>query len=196
MDARTPDATSTSKAQSDKQSMPPPSCIPQHTPGSPQNQMPPLPSPSWNLPPDPSHGVVVQPEPLFYPQSSQLISDGPSGSPEVGRAKARDRTPLFYPLSQLSQADKEVIRASGLGIEDMNQYELEAMFEGEGEEVDFEFTASQNLTNMEGGDSAMLSVDDPESFELVEDIGTELGPTQDNVGGRKVGFNILWRAEC
>lgn len=196
MDARTPDATSTSKAQSDKQSMPPPSCIPQHTPGSPQNQMPPLPSPSWNLPPDPSHGVVVQPEPLFYPQSSQLISDGPSGSPEVGRAKARDRTPLFYPLSQLSQADKEVIRASGLGIEGMNQYELEAMFEGEGEEVDFEFTASQNLTNMEGGDSAMLSVDDPESFELVEDIGTELGPTQDNVGGRKVGFNILWRAEC
>jgi cell cycle checkpoint control protein RAD9A len=80
-----------------------------------------------------------------------------------------------------------------LGIEDMNQYELEAMLEGEGEEVDFEFAASQN---MEGGDSAMLSVDDPESFELVEDIGTELGPTQDNVGGRKVGLNILWRAEC
>lgn len=182
MDARTPDATSTSKAQSDKRSMPPPSYVPQHTPGSPQNEMPPLPSPSWNLPPDPSHGVVVQPEPLFYPQSSQLLSDGPSGSPEVGRAKARDRTPLFYPLSQLSQADKEVIRASGLGIEDMNQYELEAMLEGEGEEVDFEFAASQN---MEGGDSAMLSVDDPESFELVEDIGTELGPTQDNVGGRK-----------
>jgi cell cycle checkpoint control protein RAD9A len=143
--------------------------------------------------PDPSHGVTVQPEPLFYPQPSQLSSDGPSGSPEVGRVKARDQTPLFYPFSQLSQVDKEVIRASGLGIEDMNQDELEAMLEGEGEEVDFEFAASQNLTNMERGDSAMLSADDPESFELIEN--TELGPTQDGVGGKKVGFVILWRAE-
>ncbi|KAG1839043.1 Rad9-domain-containing protein [Suillus subalutaceus] len=193
MDACTPDVTSTSKAQSDVRSMPPPSYIPQHTPGSPRNQTPPHPSPSWNLPPDPSHGVTVQPKPLFYPQSSQLLSDGPSGSPEVGRAKARDRTPLFYPLSQLSQADKEVIRASGLGIEDMNQDELEAMLEGEGEEVDFEFVASQNLTNMEDRDSVMLSADDdPESFELVEGIGTELGPTQDDVGGRKKAFQPLF----
>lgn len=193
MDVRTPDVTATSKAQNDARSMPPPSYIPQHTSGSPLNQMPPLPSPSWNLPPDPSHGVTVQLEPLFYPQSSQLLSDGPSGSPEVGRAKARDRTPLFYPLSQLSQADKEVIRASGLGIEDMNQDELTEMLEGEGEEVGFEFAASQSLTNMEDADSTMLSVDDdPESFELVEDIGTELGPTQDDVGGRKKVFQPLF----
>jgi len=193
VDVRTPDATSTSKAHSDIRSMPPPSYVPQHTSGSPRNQMSPLPSPSWNLPPDPSHEVTVQPEPLFYPQSSQLLSDGPSGSPEVGRAKARDRTPLFYPLSQLSQADKEVIRASGLGIEDMNQDELEAMLEGEGEEVDFEFAPSQNLTNVEDGDSAMLSADgDPENFELFEGIGTELGPTQDDVGGRKKTFQPLF----
>ncbi|KAG1742819.1 Rad9-domain-containing protein [Suillus lakei] len=192
MDARTPDATSTSKAQSDARSMPPPSYIPQHTSGSPQNQMLLFPSPSWNLPPDLSRGVTVEPEPLFYPQSSQLISDGPSGSPEVGRAKARDRTPLFYPLSQLSQADKELIRASGLGIENMNQDELEAMLEGEGEEVDFEFAASQNLTNVKDGDSAMLSDDNPESFELVEDTGTEFGPTQDDVGGRKKAFQPLF----
>ncbi|KAG2145992.1 Rad9-domain-containing protein [Suillus bovinus] len=193
MDAPIPDATSTSKAQNDARSMPPPSYIPQHTPDSPRNQMPPLPSPSWNLPLDPSHGVTAQPEPLFYPQSSQLLSDGPSESPEVGRAKAQDRTPLFYPLSQLSQADKEVIRASGLGIEDMNQDELEAMLEGEGEEVGFEFAASQSLTNVEDEDSAMLSAnDEPESFELVEDIGTVLGPTQDDVGGRKKAFQPLF----
>jgi cell cycle checkpoint control protein RAD9A len=96
-------------------------------------------------------------------------------------------------LSQLSQADKEVIRASGLGIEDMNQDELEAMLEGEGEEVDFEFAPSQNLTNVEDGDSAMLSADgDPENFELFEGIGTELGPTQDDVGGRKKTFQPLF----
>jgi cell cycle checkpoint control protein RAD9A len=85
-----------------------------------------------------------------------------------------------------------------LGIEDMNQDELEAMLEGEGEEVDFEFAPSQNLTNVEDGDSAMLSADgDPENFELFEGIGTELGPTQDDVGGRKkVCFAIPWRAEC
>ncbi|KAG0707339.1 Rad9-domain-containing protein [Suillus ampliporus] len=191
MDAHTPDATSTSKAQSDARSMPPPSYIPQHTPGSPQNQKPPLPSPSWNLPPDTSHGVPVEPEPLFY--TSQLLSDGPSGSPEVGRATARARTPLFYPLSQLSQADKEVIRGSGLGIENMNQYELEAMLEGEGEEVDFGFAASQNLINVEDGDSSMLLADDdPESLELFEDTNTEFGPTQDDVGGKKKAFQPLF----
>ncbi|KAG2078976.1 hypothetical protein BDR04DRAFT_1086026 [Suillus decipiens] len=193
IDAHTPNTTSTSRAQSDVRSMPPPSYIPQHTPGSPQNQMPPLPSPSWNLPSDPSYGVTVQPEPLFYPQSSQSLSDGPSGSPEIGRAKARDRTPLFYPLSQLSQADKEVIRASGLGIEDMNQDELEEMLEGEGEEVEFEFAASQNLTNVENGDSVMISADDDtKSFGLVEGIGTELGPTQDDIGRRKKTFQPLF----
>ncbi|KAG2150578.1 Rad9-domain-containing protein [Suillus clintonianus] len=190
MDVHTPSA---SKARSDARSMPPPSYIPQHTPGSEQNQGPPLPSPSWNLPPDLSREIPVEPEPLFYPQFSQLLSDGPSGSPEVGRAKPQDRTPLFYPLSQLSQADKEVIRASGLGIENMSQNELKEMLEGEGEEVDFEFAASQNLINVEDGDSAILSAyDDPESLELVEDTGTEFGPTQDNVGGRKKAFRPLF----
>ena len=199
MDASTP--TSTSKAQSDAQSMPPPSYIPQRTPGSSQNQKPPVPSPSmnhqaslsWNYPPNLSGGVAVEPEPLFYTQSSQLLPDRPSGSPEVGRATARDRTPLFYPLSQLSQADEEVIRASGLGIENMNKDELEAMLEGEGEEVAFDFAPSQNLTKVEDEDSAMLAADDdPESFELVEDTGTEYGPTQGDFGGRKkVGFCTL-----
>ncbi|KAG1797954.1 hypothetical protein EV424DRAFT_1590443 [Suillus variegatus] len=102
----------------------------------------------------------------------------------------------YYRMGQagaLKWADKEVIRASGLGVEDMNQDELTEMLEGEGEEVGFEFAASQSLTNMEDADSTMLSADDdPESFELVEDIGTELGPTQDDVGGRKKVFQPLF----
>lgn len=198
MDARTPDVASTSKAQSDTRSMPPPSYVPQHAPGSSRNSPIPASSmnnshlPSWNLLSNPiSGGVTMEPEPLFYTDSSQLLSDEPS--PEVGRATARSRTPLFYPLSQLSQADEEVIRASGLGIEYMDKDELVAMLEGEGEEVNFDFAASQGLIKVEDGDSAMLSADDPESLELVEDSSTEFGPTQDDVGGRKkVDFSILW----
>jgi cell cycle checkpoint control protein RAD9A len=146
--------------------------------------------PSWNLLSNPgSGGVTVEPEPLFYTESSQLLPDEPSA--EVGRATARDRTPLFYPLSQLSQADEEVIRGSGLGIENMNKDELEAMLEGEGEEVTFDFAGSENLIKVEDADSAMLSGDEPESLELV-DTSTEFGPTQDDMGGRKkVGFAIL-----
>ncbi|OAX43299.1 hypothetical protein K503DRAFT_789596 [Rhizopogon vinicolor AM-OR11-026] len=167
MDAHTP---STSKAQSDTRSMPPPSYVPQQTPGSSRNQNSPVPAPSMNGP--------------HLPSWKQ--------SPEVGRATARDRTPLFYPLSQLSQADEAVIRASGLGIENMNKAELEAMLEGEGEEVMFDFVGSPNLTKVEDEDSAMFSADDPESFELVEDTSTEFGPTQDDVGGRKKAFQPLF----
>ena len=199
-DARTPDAASTSKTQSDARSMPPPSFVPQRTPGSSQNLPAPTPSmnnphpPSWNLLSNPiSGGVTVEPDPLFYAESSQLLSDEPS--PEVGRATARNKTPLFYPLSQLSQAAEEVIRASGLGIENMDKDELDAMLEGDGEEVNFDFSASQGLMKVDDGDSAMLS-DDPESLELVDDSSTEFGPTQDDLGGRKkVGLAILW-GEC
>lgn len=194
----TPDAASSSRAQSDARSMPPPSYVPQHAPGSSQNQKSPAlaPSmndpnlPSWNLLSNPgSGGVTVEPEPLFYTDSSQLLSDEPSA--EVGRATARDRTPLFYPLSQLSQADEEVIRGSGLGIENMDKDELEAMLEGEGEEVTFDFAGSEKLIKVDDEDSTMLSGDEPESLELV-DTSTEIGPTQDDMGGRKkVGFTIL-----
>ncbi|KAJ8587447.1 hypothetical protein M405DRAFT_863720 [Rhizopogon salebrosus TDB-379] len=197
-DAHTPDVASTSRAQSDTRSMPPPSYVPQHTTDSSRDQNSPVPAPSmnnnppsWNFLSNPaSGGVNVDPEPLFYADSSQLLSGGPS--PEMGRATARDRTPLFYPLSQLSQTDEEVIRASGLGIENMDRDELEAMLEGEGEEVDFDFGASQNLIKVEDGDSAMLSADDPESLELVEDSSIEFGPTQDDVGGRKKAFQPLF----
>ncbi|KAG1855544.1 hypothetical protein C8R48DRAFT_768916 [Suillus tomentosus] len=111
--------------------------------------------------------------------SSARVKAAKQGEKEREQAKDRE--------------DKEVIRASGLGVEDMNQDELTEMLKGEGEEVGFEFAASQSLTNMEDADSTMHSADDdPESLELVEDIGTELGPTQDDVGGRKKVFQPLF----
>ncbi|KAJ7045466.1 Rad9-domain-containing protein [Mycena alexandri] len=63
---------------------------------------------------------------------------------------SRVREPLFLPtssqpLSQLSAADEQVIRGTGLGIEDMNAEELAMMLEGEGEEVAFD-TGSQVST--------------------------------------------------
>lgn len=53
--------------------------------------------------------------------------------------RKQTQPPLFFPGSQLSQADQTAIRESGLGIEDMGAEELEAMLEGEGEEVAFDF---------------------------------------------------------
>jgi len=65
--------------------------------------------------------------------------------------------------SQMSEADEQVLRETGLGIEDMNAEELEMMLEGDGEEV--EFTGSQmppeqdsNADDMEFG--ATQSSDD------------------------------------
>ncbi|KAJ7497250.1 Rad9-domain-containing protein [Mycena latifolia] len=49
---------------------------------------------------------------------------------------SRSREPLFLPMSsQLSAADEQIIRDTGLGIENMNTEELEMMLEGDGEEV-------------------------------------------------------------
>ncbi|KAJ7703243.1 Rad9-domain-containing protein [Mycena rosella] len=48
---------------------------------------------------------------------------------------SRKREPLFLPMSsQLSAADEQILRDTGLGIEDMNAEELEMMLEGDGEE--------------------------------------------------------------
>jgi cell cycle checkpoint control protein RAD9A len=58
----------------------------------------------------------------------------------------RDREPLFLPVSsQLSVADQEAIKASGLGIEDMGPEEVAAMLEGDGDEVGLDF-GSQAFT--------------------------------------------------
>jgi cell cycle checkpoint control protein RAD9A len=115
----------------------------------------------------------------------------PPANPSFSHTQ-HSREPLFLPgSSQLSVADEEAIRASGLGIESMDAEELQAMLEGDGEEVAFDF-ASQRSANADykmpdrgrgDGDSFGTGTmykegpDDPDSFELLVDE-TELAPTQ------------------
>ena len=76
----------------------------------------------------------------------------------------RKNEPLFLPSSQMSAADEELLRSTGLGIEAMDAQELADILEGEGEEVDF--------SHMSQPPKALhdeMQVDGPESFELVED---------------------------
>ena len=84
----------------------------------------------------------------------------------------RKNEPLFLPSSQMSAADEELLRSTGLGIENMDAQELADMLEGEGEEVDFSYV-SQPPKNFKKLDKNVLhdemQVDGPESFELVED---------------------------
>jgi cell cycle checkpoint control protein RAD9A len=76
-------------------------------------------------PPVPQRSSKSQHEERFDAQ----MTPGPS----------RNREPLFLPMSsQLSAADEQMIRDTGLGIEDMNAEELEMMLEGDGEEVVFD----------------------------------------------------------
>jgi cell cycle checkpoint control protein RAD9A len=84
----------------------------------------------------------------------------------------RKNEPLFLPSSQMSAADEELLRSTGLGIEAMDAQELADMLEGEGEEVDFSYM-SQPPKDFKTVDKNALhdemQVDGPESFELVED---------------------------
>ncbi|KAG5647049.1 hypothetical protein DXG03_001419 [Asterophora parasitica] len=88
----------------------------------------------------------------------------------------RGKEPLFLPSSQAS-VHEEVLRSTGLGIENMDADELEAMLEGDAEEVTFDF-ASQD-PNYQKPDEAQ----DPESFEL-EDDAAEIPPTQNSGDSR------------
>ena len=84
----------------------------------------------------------------------------------------RKNEPLFLPSSQMSVADEELLRSTGLGIEDMGAQNLVDMLEGEGEEVDFSYI-SQPPKDFKKADKNPhrdeMQVDGPESFELVED---------------------------
>ncbi|KAJ7132795.1 Rad9-domain-containing protein [Mycena crocata] len=88
------------------------------------------------------------------PPLPQRPSQSPSrhkGMPDAQMTPmaSRNREPLFLPMSsQLSAADEQIIRDTGLGIEDMNAEELEMMLEGDGEEVAFD-TASQASVKQE-----------------------------------------------
>lgn len=58
-----------------------------------------------------------------------------AGEAEAGPSRDQMKEPLFLPSSQLSQVDKQALKESGLGIENMNREEFMAMLDDEGEEV-------------------------------------------------------------
>lgn len=103
---------------------------------------------------------LVREESSYRSQSSRALGSmpPPPSYPEVRGSRSsmapppppNAREPLFLPSSsQLSIADEEVIRASGLGIEKMNAEELEAMLEGDGEEVAFDFASQRSTAALE-----------------------------------------------
>ena len=122
-------------------------------------------------------------DPLFYPQSSQIVPPPVPSTCERPAETQRAKTPLFFPpsqLSQLSQQNEQAIKESGLGIEYMDQEELEAMLEGDGEEVEFE--AAKGM-----GSGTGFSNDGGEGRESLDLFENEFGPTQDgDKEGRKV----------
>ncbi|KAF7782179.1 hypothetical protein Agabi119p4_1555 [Agaricus bisporus var. burnettii] len=83
--------------------------------------------------------------------------------------------PLFLPSSQLSVAENQFLKEAGLGdietVEDLN-----ALWEGEGEEVDFSSSRGQKVSTTEHNESDGIQMDDTsESFELMEEM---IGPSQ------------------
>ncbi|PPQ84592.1 hypothetical protein CVT25_015795 [Psilocybe cyanescens] len=101
-------------------------------------------------------------------------SPGPSSShgQRLGPPQSVKKEPLFLPSSQMSAADEEVLRSTGLGLENMDSAELAELLEGEGEEVDFSYMSQQpplaSLSPEErtGGSDYDMQVDDQDSFEL------------------------------
>lgn len=143
-------------------SMPPPSMPP------PPSSIPPLPSmPRWS---QESH----------YQAPSQWSQ--PSGSQRKGE-------PLFLPSSQMSAADEEALRASGLGIDGMDADEFHAMMEDEGEEVEFDDRRVLPPESLNGDDEVENGGFDHDSVSLKSD---EIGPTQE-LEEYKVGWNLYFQ---
>jgi cell cycle checkpoint control protein RAD9A len=91
----------------------------------------------------------------------------------ISAKKAQE--PLFLPSSQLSVAETQFLQEAGLGdietVEDLN-----ALLEGEGEEVDFSSSHGQKVSATGHNESDGMQVDDTsESFELMEEM---IGPSQ------------------
>ena len=93
--------------------------------------------------------------PQQHPQSIDLGSASRAPAEDTASisgapAQLNDAEPLFMPgASQLSNADLDVLRGSGLGIEHMDYEEFEAMMEDEGEEVGMS-TAVRDVQKGEG----------------------------------------------
>lgn len=87
----------------------------------------------------------------------------------------RDDEPLFLPGTQLSQAEQDVIRGSGLGIESMTAGEFAAMLEGDADEIDFDLGFSPGIKPG--------SISKSSSLDIYDEM--EMEPTQPD-GGPKV----------
>ncbi|KAK7057232.1 Rad9-domain-containing protein [Favolaschia claudopus] len=99
-----------------------------------------------SMPPPP-----IPNRPSSHPEENSNLQMTPSSS--------RPKEPLFLPMSsQMSAVDEQVLRDTGLGLEDMNAEELHMMLDGEGEEVDF--TGSQLPP------PAVMETDDPADIEF------------------------------
>ena len=113
--------------------------------------------------------------------------------------------PLFLPGSQMSAADREALRASGLG--DMDADEFNAMMEDDGEEVGFSRNSSPGALAPSPVPSPPppppvpdLDLDeqghgqDVNRFE--DDIESEMGPTQSDESGKVCPPAYPFRANC
>ncbi|KAF9241540.1 Rad9-domain-containing protein [Melanogaster broomeanus] len=167
-----------STTQNDERSMPPPSFIPNRS--------------------QPNRSFVFresQNEDLGGMDMASVVGEGDVNMGDLDleqpRQTQRAKTPLFFPLSQLSQADEQAIRESGLGVEYMDRDELVAMLEGDGEEVEFEIRTqvkgeiSEECPAMAGKGEE----DGGDSLELFED---EFGPTQEGAMDGRKAFQPLF----
>jgi cell cycle checkpoint control protein RAD9A len=124
------------------------------------------------------------PPPSFIPNRGvpQLSQSHELGQNDVQpsfdpQPSMKQREPLFLPSSQMSTANEEVLRATGLGVESMDAHELADLLEGEGEEVDFSFASQRAVENN-------MEVDEQDSLELFDDVG--LSATQSSHSGDRV----------
>lgn len=126
---------------------------------------------------------------VYHPANLNLQCDAMSTPPPPSAASVRVREPLFLPSSsQLSVADEEVLRSTGLGVESMNATELTALLEDEGEEVAFDFgsQAPKNSSLNEYQDGSKHDDNGPDSLEIVDEV--ELESTQSSFNNPKVCF--------
>ena len=126
---------------------------------------------------------VVQPShslPLATPVAIHRSSQASSSRVLSHLDRGMSDQPLFLPTSsQLSVAQEEAIRSSGLGVEHMDADELVQMLDGEGEEVAFDFSSqkpSNEVRQTSQGGHTRDETEYSDSFDL--QIEGDFEPTQ------------------
>lgn len=152
------------------------------------------------------HGSMPPPLSIPFRAPSQYQNSQPAPSYQNDNNsnwRRPEKEPLFLPSSQLSAAEEDVMRESGLCIEGMDSAEaLMAMLEDEGEEVGFD-VASRNANVALGGDvgGEDLGGDGDidgelgggDSFDIIEDV--EMEATQADTSGVKVKAVIFFLSD-